>query len=68
MEVDRMRLLVTLKNLDTGCNFRVEGIENVKQNKDLIEVKFNVPQNRYFEPYLYSRAQYDLVSIEMYKD
>lgn len=61
------RLKVTLKNLDTGCDFVVEGVDFIKVNKDWIEVNFNIPENDYFKPYLYQRTQYDLVCVQMYK-
>ena len=61
------RMRVTLKNLDTGRDFVVDGIDLIKVDKDWIEVNFNVPENDYFKPYLYQRTQYDLVCVQMYK-
>ena len=61
------RLRVTLKNLDTDRNFEIDGIDLIKQNKDWIEVNFNIPQNDYFKPYLYQRTQYEIISIVMYE-
>ena len=63
----KTRLLVTIKNIDTGCDFRLDGIEFVKQSKDWIEVKYNIPENDCYKPYLYERTQYELVSVEMYE-
>ena len=61
-------LRVVLKNLDTNCDFEIAGIELVKQNKDWIEVKYNVLENDFYEPYLYERSRYEIVSIIPYKD
>lgn len=60
-------LRVIIKNLDTNCDFEIAGIELVKQNKDWIEVKYNVPQNNFYRSYLYERSRYELVSIIPYK-
>lgn len=61
------RLRVTLKNLDTDRNFEIDGIDLIKQNKDWIEVNFNVPKNDYFKPYLYQRTQYEIISVVPYE-